>query len=133
MKSKMMWHDHVTRYLMDQKGFVTTIDFRSPDDIPVRFVLFDTMKHMQKANDIKEKDTIGQCLQPKKKKTDECLGMILLCVDHIGAGIVTHELFHLGEYLQFVGWGSEKIADTLQIVSSQFWNWFYQMFDQEPG
>lgn len=132
-KHKYLWHDHVLRYLMDEKGFVTSIDMRSPDEYPVRFVLFDTMKHLQKANDIKEKDAIGQCLQPKKKDSKHCLGMILLCLDKIGVGIVTHELFHLGEHLQRIGWDSEKIADTLQVIAVQFWNWFYAEFEREPA
>lgn len=129
MKSKMLWHDKILKRWMRSRGFLTTIDILTKDDMPIRIVLFENIKHYQKtASYSKGKDTIATYYPPPTESDNtKCLGIMSFCIDKIGAGIFTHEMYHFGEYLQRLDWNSEKIADTLQSITTDFWNWFYQV------
>lgn len=129
----MFWHDKILRRYSNLKGFVTSVDLMTLDDIPIRFVIWDTMQHFQKvAAATKDKTAIATYYPPPTREDcEKCLGVISFCLDHIGAGIMTHELFHLGENLQRLEWESEHIADTLQILAMRFWDWYYQVFPDD--
>ena len=128
---KMFWHDRVLKRYMKSRGFQTSIDILTKNDVPIRIVLFENIKHYQKtASYSKAKDTIATYYPPPTESDNtKCLGIMVFCVDKIGAGIVTHEMYHFGEHLQRLDWSSEEIADTLQNATISFWNWFYQVPD----
>lgn len=123
----MFWHDEILKKCLKSKGFLSTIDILTEIDVPVRIILFEDIKHYQKAAcHTKDKEIVATYYPPPTEFDNEkCLGIIMFCVDNIGAGIVTHEMYHLGEHLQRIGWESEEVADTLQDAVIKFWNWYY--------
>ena len=123
----MFWHDKLLKKYIRSKGFITSVDLMTDIDLPIRVVLFDTMRHFQKvAAATKSKRSIATFYPPPKSNDDQrCIGMMIFCAEYIGAGIVTHEIFHQAEYLQQLGWESEQIASTLQDLTVNFWNWYY--------
>jgi len=127
----MMWHDRLLRKFINSRGFVTSVDIFSDSDIPARFILFDTKRHLQGATKNTSRQVIGTCYNPSEvEEFMQCLGVVCLCVDYIGAGIFNHELFHMAEHLQEQGWDSEKIAGTIQDITTRFWWWFKRMFEE---
>jgi len=127
----MMWHDKLLKNFVRSRGFMTMVDLFADEDIPARFILFDTKSHLQRATKNKNQQVIGTYYKPSRvEEFMECLGVVCLCVDYIGAGIFNHELFHMAEHLQEQGWESEKIADTIQDITNRFWWWFKRMFEE---
>lgn len=118
---------------MRSKGFLSSIDILTKQDISIRIVLFDNKKHFQRtAAATKDKDSIATYYQsPSELDNEKCFGIMSFCIDHIGAGIVTHEMYHFGEQLQRLGWESEEIATTLQMATIDFWNWWYAVIAPE--